>query len=762
MAVWTRTGNDIDRGADARPATTNTGSGNAVSALIKRAGYLAVEPKRAALHLAVAVMVAALNGVPGGDASPVLFVWLAVALADLAFASGWKRMLSGHGEDADYTPPPATGIVMTGSISSTVKLDYDAGTAEKSYQPTKVVRLLYRLSFHAPFPYKSNVPAVEAARHRRTVIGLLTQYWYGENLVAPALDVRVAEDGQITFVSELVRGTAPKDLPRAKALLAGLTERFLESGLPSWQVGSYNPRSIGNLIEREDGSFRIIDLESNLVTPILPPRAAVRAIRAGLYPSFDEIDTDRLDAYLAEHRESIVAAIGEAGAAELFAAAANYEAAQGEWHAAEPRIASKALKFAFRLVDVPTWVRGIRRLTLGSEQLAENFTSAGIAAWQEEGRLTPAEAERLRASLTLPEVASASANLGAHMAMSVPLRFPLGSIARSLWTVGMRIKGEWMALRGRGSAHSSRQVHSLPVAIVAAVPGLGTFAYTVAKPLRQQRAIGAIALDQSFRHLSMRAYRGLHLDSLTLWMAQSPVPAIRRPLAIRVATQLHERMHAISRTAWVTAAVLLANAAIVAAAIALDGTHARFSTAPVDVIRIGLLAQLFIAGGAGILAFRAYWRRNAGRPELDEASGMFLWGAGAIVLIGLGVDYGLGVHEAVFGFTAAHANVFPMITDPSKHLITLGYVAIAGPLVLGLRHELSATRASATWLAIALVAGSVLIGTESVGQLANLQTAAGGVTGGALTLAFASRLAETQLSRQTAEGFETEPLLRAA
>ena len=76
--------------------------------------------------------------------------------------------------------------------------------------------------------------------------------------------MRREPDGRITFVSELVRGTGPRDVAGARALLAELTERFTESGLPVWQVGSYNPRSIGNLIEREDGKFRIIDLESNL------------------------------------------------------------------------------------------------------------------------------------------------------------------------------------------------------------------------------------------------------------------------------------------------------------------------------------------------------------------------------------------------------------------------------------------------------------------------------------------------------------------
>jgi hypothetical protein len=688
-------------------------------------------------------VVAALSGLLGNDASPLIYGWLALALLDIVFTSGWKRMLSGHGEDADFTPPPAGGVVMTGSISSTVTLDYDAGTAEKTYAPGGFVRALYRLSFQAPFPYSSNLAAVDAARHRRSVIGLLTEYWYGENLVAQALDVRHEPDGTIVLVSELVRGTAPRDLPRAKALLADLTERFLDSGLPSWQVASYNPRSIGNLIEREDGSFRIIDLESNLVTPILPPKAAVRAIRAGLYPSFDEIDTDRLDAYLAENCESLTARLGEAQAVRLFAAASDYARAQQAWHAGEPRVASKLLRFAFRLIDVPSWWRAVQRLTASGENLAENFTTAGIAAWEDEGRLTAEEADRIRASLALPEVASATAGLGAHMAMSVPLRFPLGSIARSAWTLSLRAKGEWDALRGRASASSARQVHSLPVAIVAGIPGLGTFAYTLAKPLRQQRALGAIALDQLLRHVSMRAYRGFHLDTLTLWMAQSQPVAFAGSLMSRAPG----RLRALGGTLAIASGAFFVNAALISAAVALD-TPEGSTTA--EVARNLLFVELAIAGAAGLFAFRNYWRQPANLGDLNEAAGMFLWGFGSLFIIAAGIDYGLGVHEMLFGFTAEHFNVFPLLTDPSEHLIVLGYATIAIPVLVLLRHELTSSRASATWLSVALISGVLLVTSASLQPFGDRATIAQALTGGALLVAFGSRFVETLPACQSA------------
>ena len=177
-------------------------------------------------------------------------------------------------------------------------------------------------------------------------------------MVAQALDVRREEDGRYTLVTELVRGTEPKDPRHAKLMLRQLTARFLDAGMASWQVGYYNPRAVGNLIEREDGSYRIIDLESNLVTPIMPAGAAVRAVRRVQYPSFDDIDMPRLEQYLATNHDELTAVLGPEDTARLLDAAAAYGAAQRAWHGAEPRVPSKLLRLA--LVDVPHWAEVAR------------------------------------------------------------------------------------------------------------------------------------------------------------------------------------------------------------------------------------------------------------------------------------------------------------------------------------------------------------------------------------------------------------------
>lgn len=719
----------------------------------RRVAGFVMSPGRAVAHVVVAFAIAA-GLVLAHDAVPLaMYAWIVLALMDVGFTLGWRRLSHDTpAEQASVDRIPQSGVYLTGSISSQVRLDYDAGTAEKSYRPTRFVRALYRLSFQAPFPYESNMAALEAARERRRLVGLLTRYWLGENIVAPALDVRREPDGRVVFVTELVRGTAPRDIPQAKALLSRLTRHFDEAGISAWQVAPYNPRSVGNLMERPDGTFRIIDLESNLVTPVMPPRVAVRAIRAGLYPSFDEIDLARLDAYLAARCDDIIERLGPPRAAELFASASAYAEAQDRWHASERRFASKALRFAFRLVDVPSWIRSIRRLTQGSQQFAEDFTATGIRTWEAEGRLSPAEAERLRASLALPEVAAATGHLGAHMAMSVPLRFPLGSIARSAWTVGLRARGEWMALRGRASARSVRDIHSLPVAVVAAIPGFGTFAYTLAKPLRQQRAIGAIALDQSLRHVSRSLYRRIHLDSLTLWMAR-PAENTRSNASrlVRAAGALPRKVTAVGNHAYAQFVVIAAFASLAAAPQVKRVSWFSESDAAFDAI---VLAGL-LAGVAGVLAFRLFWSSRRNADSLDDAAGMFLWAGGGLLLGGMAVDYGLGIHEAVFGFTAAHLNVFPLLTDPSEHLVTVTYAALALALVAAFRHELSADRASSLYLALAVVAGALILVQDFSGAFAPLVPALQFAAAGLVALAFTTRLAEvaSTLSDDAVPGF---------
>jgi hypothetical protein len=206
---------------------------------------------------------------------------------------------------------------------------------------------MYRLAFQAPFPYVANHGALEAARQRRTIVDILTKFWFGHHLVAPVIEIDDMPDGGHDFVTRLVRGHEPDAAPRAKAFLRELDRRFLAAGLPTWQVTPYNPHSITNFIEQEDGTFRIIDLESSLVACLYPVSGLFRLASSGLLPSFDDIDVERLREYVGRNFVEMRAVLGDEYH-RLTAAIDAYDIAASAWHESEPRLFNRTLKLLLR------------------------------------------------------------------------------------------------------------------------------------------------------------------------------------------------------------------------------------------------------------------------------------------------------------------------------------------------------------------------------------------------------------------------------
>jgi len=258
--------------------------------------------------------------------------------------------------------PAEPEIVHTGSISSTVDLDYVSNLAHKVYHPSRKVRVLYWLAFQAPFPYVANHAALEAARQRRVIVDVLTKYWFGHHLVARVVDIEDTAEGGHDFITQLVRGNEPERKRRAWRFLKLLDRKFLEAGLPTWQVTPYDPHAITNFIERSDGTFRLIDLESSLVSVLYPVTRIWGLMRRGLFPSFDDIDVETLRAYVNRHAPDIEATLIEANVGDeygmLLDAIDRYEAAAKEWHAAEPRYVTRFVRVLVRAVEAPwRWLR---------------------------------------------------------------------------------------------------------------------------------------------------------------------------------------------------------------------------------------------------------------------------------------------------------------------------------------------------------------------------------------------------------------------
>jgi hypothetical protein len=295
--------------------------------------------------------------------------------------------------------------------------------------------VLYWLAFQAPFPYVRNRAALRAAIGRRNLAGLLTEYWYGANRVARALGVEEI-DGRPALVSERVDGRRPADPELATWFLRGLRLRFEEAGLPTWQIDPRQPRAIDNVLETADGTYKVVDLESGLVSPMASRRTWGRALRRGLVPFYDEVFFDVTRAYVAREEGRMRAALGDARFAELLATLDAAEAAAGAWHASEPRLWGRLLRSVRHGFYVRTWKARAQARLVGSHEKGLAWIERAIATWEAEERISAAEAATLRRQVEAPTFQAMLPYLGAHIVVSIPLRFPLGSIARPLMVLG--------------------------------------------------------------------------------------------------------------------------------------------------------------------------------------------------------------------------------------------------------------------------------------------------------------------------------------
>jgi undecaprenyl-diphosphatase len=375
------------------------------------------------------------------------------------------------------------------ALTSLVRFHGD--TVSKTYQPGLIPTVLYWLTFQAQFPYIRNMAALEAAVARRNLARLLTTYWYGSPRVARAYGAYRVGD-HVDLISERVVGTEPTDKVAAKAFLRDLRGRFEASGLPTWQIDPRQPRAIDNLLQAEDGSYHVVDLESGLVSPLASLRTWARAIRRGMVPFFDDIFFDVTRSYVARESTSIRSRLGSAGLAELEQAVAVAERTAATWHASEPRLWSKLAIGLMTGFGVRTWRSRSRARLAGSREKSLAWIDRAITAWETDGRIAADEAATLRQQVEAPTFQAMLPYLGAHILVSIPLRFPLGSIARSLMVLGALGAATGKLLTRRSSREEfgiAWSIHSPLVLILAAVPGFGSFAYLAAKPVRANRLL---------------------------------------------------------------------------------------------------------------------------------------------------------------------------------------------------------------------------------------------------------------------------------
>ncbi len=378
---------------------------------------------------------------------------------------------------------------------------FDEHTVSKVYNPGFLPRAIYWLSFQAPFPYIANRHALSAAVQRRNLASMLTEYWYGERRVAQATGIDVI-DGNLAITSELVDGHAPYNRVAAKHFLRDLRDRFDGAGLPTWQIDPRQPRAVDNVLETVDGRYIVVDLESGLVSPLASLKSWARAIRRGHAPIFDTVYFDVTRDYIASEAEVIRSLKGEAWLADLESTLEAAEASANAWYASEPRLWSK-------VVDVRNWKPRAVNAVAGGQEKALGWLKTSVDTWHAEGRISDDEAALVRAEMSTPQFQAVVPHLGAHVGISVLLRFPFGSIARAGWST-LAILGSTGRLLARridfATWKLSFSIHNPVVIAFAAVPGFGAFAYLAAGPIRKNRLLMRLTVDAVMFKMPWRLY----------------------------------------------------------------------------------------------------------------------------------------------------------------------------------------------------------------------------------------------------------------
>jgi membrane-associated phospholipid phosphatase len=398
---------------------------------------------------------------------------------------------------------------------------FQGTTVAKVYAPGLLPRALYWTAFQAPFPYISNAHALWAAAYRRNLAGMLTEYWYGQRMTAGVLGVDKI-DGRLALVSEFVEGTGAKDRAAAKAFLTDLRARFEEAGLPTWQIDPRQPRAVDNVLQLVDGSFRIVDLESGLVSPLASRSTWGRAIDRQMVPFFDDIFFDVLRGYLDRESSAMSAAMGAAWVAELRALVDDAETEVAKWHGSELRIWNRLFAFVAGGFGIRSGVRKGRAIWAGGNAKAMSWVDAGVTRWESEGRLSDAETVKLREQIAQPDFQQMMPYLGGHILLSIPLRFPFGCIIRPILVAGALGWSTLLLARRKISRAEWKRafgIHSPLVMLVAAIPGLGTVAYLASEPIRRNRLMMRVMADAALFKLPKGLY---HKTGTRKWIARPP------------------------------------------------------------------------------------------------------------------------------------------------------------------------------------------------------------------------------------------------
>jgi hypothetical protein len=414
----------------------------------------------------------------------------------------------------------------TQALTSTIL--FNGKSVSKIYRPGFLPRAIYWLAFQAEFPYMRNQAALRSAVLRRNLIGMFTEFWFGSNHVARALSVDRVRD-RYAITSEFVEGSEPEDRESAKNFLRDLVARFEEAGFPTWQIDPRQPRATDNVLVDENGEYHVVDLESGLVSPLASLQTWKRAIARGYFPLYDDIFFDVTRSYVEQHEPEMRAKMGDAWVNELQYMVSATERETQRWHDSEPRIWSRLLGRK----------RQTNESTVAMQQWIISWFDEAIDTWRSENRITETERRELQRNVRSTQFSAVLPHFAVHFGITALLRFPLGAIARVIYTASQFAKAGFAYSRGqisRAEWEHQFSTHSPLVLIISAIPGFGAFAYLASRPIRSNHRLLHIALDAMLLKLPSRVYGNTRLRWL---MTESP--AMMRAIA-RVSSEQRRRL----------------------------------------------------------------------------------------------------------------------------------------------------------------------------------------------------------------------------
>jgi len=402
-----------------------------------------------------------------------------------------------------------SGVVFLGRDESGRRI---ARTVFGSSGITKVVQYAF---LGAPNPYVWNEAAIQAAVSRRRILSELVEFWFGRKLrVARAYGHAWNErcrgyemrceliDGRHAALEHCYSSPDDKELEDVtRRVMKPLQTRLIEAGFDGlvWQAGLGNPVALNNFMcEGSDGDdgyrWAWIDLESGV--PALIPMNPLDLLRFYLPksfrhrgPLFDDVDIDKLRAYIALHRNALETGIGCERLTgldqDIDALATNqtrwkslarhecsigYRLAKGSinreqaewytkhaahWYARESLRAARSLPGAviacvFQIVAFAAQIKincvlkacweGLCSQTY-RERLVREYVATRVTRWSDRGQLGTQHAGALRDQIEQDESSAYLTDFGVHLAVKPLVKLAQFWLMPALWMAGVIDEG---------------------------------------------------------------------------------------------------------------------------------------------------------------------------------------------------------------------------------------------------------------------------------------------------------------------------------